>query len=326
MPAPPLDLTPRLIDLVSQISEAFGRWEANQGPGLSPQLRRASRIRTIQASLAIEQNTLSVAQVTAILEGKPVMGPPREIREVQNAIAAYDAMPGWNPASEADFQAAHGMLLAGLAPDAGRYRSGGVGVYRDAHLIHMAPPAERVPFLMADLLGWMDSTDLHPLLTSAVVHYEIEFIHPFSDGNGRMGRLWQTLTLSRWRSPLAWLPIETVVRQRQSEYYAVLEIADQAGNAAPFAEFILAAVLESLQTVQVADQVSDQVAELLQVLPPGVELDAAELMKRLGRKHRGNFRERYLNPALEGGWIERTDPDSPQSPRQRYRRKRISHQ
>ena len=320
MPTPPLDLTPRLVDLVSRISETLGRWEVSRGAGISPRLRRANRIRTIQASLAIEQNSLTVEQVTAILDGKPVMGPPREIREVQNAIAAYEALAGWNPSSEADFLKAHDLLLSGLAGDAGRYRAGGVGIYREAHLVHMAPPADRVPFLVADLLAWVGTTDLHPLLAGAVAHYEIEFIHPFSDGNGRMGRLWQSLILSRWREPLAWLPMETVIRNRQEEYYAVLAVADQAGNAAPFAEFILTAILETLQTGQVDVQVSDQVADLLSVLPPETELDAAELMRRLGLKHRGNFRKRFLGPALEAGMVQRTDPDSPNSPRQRYRR------
>ncbi len=153
-------------------------------------MRRGNRLRTIQASLAIENNTLSLEQVTAIIEGKRVLGPPRDIQEVRNAFAAYEAMENWHPTSKRDLLAAHGKLMKGLVDQVGRFRSGGVGVVKDKQLIHLAPSAERITGLMNDLQKWLKTTDAHPLIASSVFHYEFEFIHPFADGNGRMGRLW----------------------------------------------------------------------------------------------------------------------------------------
>jgi Fic family protein len=291
---------------------------------LSPKLRRANRIRSIHSSLAIENNTLSLSQVTDIISGKVVKGHPREVREVKNAMEAYAMMEHLDPASPESLLAAHGKMMAGLADDAGRYRRKGVGIYRGSQLVHMAPPADRVPYLVKDLLKWLGGTELHPVLAGAVVHYELEFIHPFSDGNGRMGRLWQTLVLARWRPRLAYLPVETVVHHRQQDYYAALAASDQAADSAPFAEFILEAVQDALngaaQTDQATDQVTDQVKRLLGVLAVGEEVTAAELMSRLGLAHRPTFRANYLRPALAAGLVVMTQPDSPRSPTQRYRR------
>ncbi|HFS0771168.1 MULTISPECIES: Fic family protein [Pseudomonadaceae] len=322
---PPLTLTPQMLALAAEISEQVGLLTAQREAALTPQLRRGNRIRTIQASLAIENNTLSVEQVTAVLDGKRVLGLPREIQEVRNAFAAYEAMPGWQPHSQADLLAAHGLLMQGLIDDAGRYRQGGVGIYREGRLLHMAPPASRVASLMQDLLRWLGASDWHPLIASCVFHYEFEFIHPFADGNGRMGRLWQTLILSQWRPVLAYLPVETVIRDQQEAYYAALAVADQAAEATPFVEFMLAALRQALveagQSDQVIDQVTDQVARLLQALPAGVALKSSELMQRLGLSHRPTFTQNYLKPALAAGLIEMTDPASPRSPAQQYRRK-----
>ncbi|UZE32810.1 Fic family protein [Pseudomonas sp. B21-059] len=320
---PPLTLTPTMLVLVAQISEQVGRLSARHEAVLTPQLRRGNRIRTIQASLAIENNTLSLEQVTAVLEGRRVLGLPREIQEVRNAFAAYEAMPGWRPALREHLLEAHALLMHGLIDDAGQFRRAGVGIYREHKLVHMAPPASRVPTLVDDLLSWLSSTDLHPLLASCVFHYEFEFIHPFADGNGRMGRLWQTLILSLWRPVLAWLPVETVIREQQEAYYAALSTADQRSEATPFVEFMLQALHQALldcgQSDQVTDQVSDQVARLLHVLGGGVALKAGELMQQLQLAHRPTFRNNYLNPALVAGLIEMTHPDSPRSPAQKYR-------
>ncbi|WGV18677.1 Fic family protein [Pseudomonas putida] len=325
---PPLTVTPRILALVAEISEQVGLLTAYRDGALTPQLRRGNRIRTIQATLAIENNTLSVEQVTALLDGKRVLGLPREIQEVRNAFATYDAMSGWRAESQDDLLTAHGMLMHGLIDDAGRYRRGGVGIYRGTRLLHMAPPASRMASLMQDLLHWLANNDWHPLITSCVFHYEFEFIHPFADGNGRMGRLWQTLLLSQWRPVLAYLPVETVIREQQDAYYAALAAADQAAEATPFVEFMLEALLRALieaedsdqVTDQVTDQVSDQVASLLNVLPAGVALKSSELMHQLGLSHRATFRKSYLYPALAAGLIEMTDPESPRSPKQQYRR------
>jgi Fic family protein len=320
--SPPLTITTRLIDLVSRISESLGRWEGAD-VAISPKLRRENRIRSIHASLAIENNTLSLSQVTDIIEGKRVLGLPREIKEVQNALIAYELLDSLNPASSKDFLKTHGALMEGLVENSGRFRQAGVGIYRGATLVHLAPPAERVPHLIKDLFQWLETTDTHPLLAGAVAHYEIEFIHPFSDGNGRIGRLWQTLVLSHWKPRLAWLPIETVVHDRQAAYYQALGDSDQQANAAPFAEFILGALLEALEsptvTDQVSDPVTDQVKRLLAVFLRDEILSAEELMRRLDLKHKPTFRDNYLRPALTAKRIAMTQPDSPRSPTQRYR-------
>ncbi|AYG43460.1 Fic family protein [Pseudomonas sp. Leaf58] len=321
---PALTVTPRILALVAEISEQVGLLTAYRDATLTPQLRRGNRIRTIQASLAIENNTLSVEQVTALLDGKRVLGLPREIQEVRNAFATYDAMPSWRAESQGDLLAAHGMLMHGLIDDAGRYRRGGLGIYRGSRLLHMAPPASRVATLVQDLLHWLANSDWHPLIVSCVFHYEFEFIHPFADGNGRMGRLWQTLLLSQWRPVLAYLPVETVIREQQDAYYVALAAADQAAEATPFVEYMLEALLRALveaeESDQVTDQVTDQVASLLKVLPAGVALKSSELMGQLGLSHRATFRKSYLHPALAAGLIEMTDPESPRSPKQQYRR------
>jgi Fic family protein len=289
--APPLTLTPAILTSVAAIAEAVGRWSAREGRALSPLLRRENRIHTIHGSLAIEQNSLSLAQVSAVLDGKPVLGPARDIQEVRNAIAAYEALPRWNPAEPEHLLEAHGLLMAGLMEHPGRFRHGGVGIYRGEQLVHMAPPAKRVPALVADLLHWLARTDWHPLIASCVVHYELEFIHPFSDGNGRIGRLWQTLILSRWNPLLAWLPIEEVIRARQQGYYDTLGEADQQGELGPFVSFLLDAILDALheavrqQSLSVApgSEISSEISsEILRLLAAEPSLSARRLGERLG--------------------------------------------
>lgn len=214
---PPFQLTHRMTALVADIAERLGAWKAANRTALVPELRHGNRIRILQASLAIEQNTLSVEQVAAVLAGKPVLGSPKEVQEVRNAFAAYEAMERWQPHRLADLLQAHELLMVGLVDRPGKLRDGDVGIWRDGKLLHMAPPASQVARLVKDLLGWLRKTDAHPLVASAAFHYDFEFIHPFSDGNGRTGRLWQALILSRWQPVLAWLPVETVIRHRQQE-------------------------------------------------------------------------------------------------------------
>lgn len=245
--APPFQLTNVMLSRVAEIAELVARWNAANPAALLPQLRRGNRIRSIQASLAIEQNTLSVEQVTALLDGKPVLGTPREIQEVLNAFAAYEAMADWQPTRLNDLLEGHQRLMRGLVEDAGRLRTGGVGIYQGQQVVHMAPPASRVPALMQGLLDWLANTDAHPLIASCAFHYELEFIHPFSDGNGRIGRLWQTLILSRWQPVLAFLPVESVIKHRQSDYYRMLGEADQAGDCGGFIGFLLDAIFEALK-------------------------------------------------------------------------------
>lgn len=289
---------------------------------MTPHLRRDTRLRTIHATLAIENNTLSLEQVTAIIAGKRVLGPPRDILEVKNASVVYERLDQWDYASEAHLLEAHRLLMAGLIEDPGRFRTANVGVFRGQEVVHLGPPANRVPGLIRDLLAWLQETGEHPLIASCVAHYELELIHPFADGNGRIGRLWQTLILSRWKALLAYLPVETMIHSRQDVYYQALKRSDNEGEATPFMEFILKAILDSLfemaENDQVGDQASDQVRLLLQSLEKG-EANAASIMDRLGLSHRPTFRKNYLNPALDAGLIERTQPDSPRSPTQKYR-------
>ncbi|MGI9273655.1 MAG: Fic family protein [Endozoicomonas sp.] len=328
---PPYTIAPAILDAVASISELLGQYSVTAAPSATPQLRRGNRIRTVQASLAIEHNTLNIEQVTAILEGKRVLGAPREIQEVENAFAAYDLLPTLNHASANDLFATHALLMKGLTEQVGSWRDKGVGIYRENQLVHMPPPALQVPRLMSELLSWVESTDVHPLIASCVFHYEFEFIHPFTDGNGRMGRFWQTLILSKWREPLAYLPVETIIRDQQSDYYQALRESDQASDATAFITFMLNAIaltlreaLESelrLYNDPVSSQVSDQVESLLALFlqHPDQALRVQTMMENLGLKHRPSFRKNYLKPALESGFLTMTNPDSPNSPKQSYR-------
>ncbi|WP_248743358.1 MULTISPECIES: Fic family protein [unclassified Pseudomonas] len=320
---PPLTLTPRMLALIAEISEQIGQLSAADSGRQTPQLRRGNRIRTIQASLAIENNTLSVEQVTAVLAGQRVLGLPREIQEVRNAFAAYECLTDWKPGNRSDLLRAHELLMHGLIDDFGRFRRAGVGIYRGEQLVHMAPPPSRIAHLVDDLLAWLEASDWHPLITSCVFHYEFEFIHTFADGNGRMGRLWQTLILSQWRPVLAYLPVEAVIREQQDDYYAALSAADRMAESTPFVEYMLnalnLALREAIENEPSTDQVTDQVRKLLQLLFDSAPLSVNELMGALGLVHKATFRANYLTPALVGELIEMTDPDSPRSPNQKYR-------
>jgi len=320
---PPYTITPAIVASVERIGESLGHLGARQEQLVVPKLRRQNRIKTIQASLQIEGNTLSLEQVTAVIEGKRVLGQPKEIQEVRNAFKTYEAMETLCPDCRADLLTAHALLMEGLIDTAGKFRTSAVGIFKGREVAHITPPAKRVPGLMDDLLAWLKTTEEHPLITSCVFHYELEFIHPFEDGNGRIGRLWQTLILSRWREIFALLPIESVIRDRQSDYYKALGRADKQGDCSDFIVFVLEAVLQviaelTLTTDQVSDQVSDQVKMLLPTLTNGAR-GAAELMVCLGLSHRPTFRKNYLHPAMEAGLIEMTRPDSPNAKNQQYR-------
>jgi Fic family protein len=321
---PPYTITATIIRLISEISERLGRLAVLEDDN-NLRLRRINRIRTIQGSLAIEGNTLSEAQITAILDGKRVMAPPKQIQEARNAIKAYDQFASWQPTNEKQLLQAHQLLMAGLIDDAGRYRNGNVGVMNGEAVVHMAPPANRVKKLMGDLLGWLAVSDQHPLITSSVFHYEFEFIHPFADGNGRMGRLWQTLILSQWNPLLAQLPVESMVHEHQNQYYQAINLSTQTTDSAPFIEFMLGVILATIESCaggspQVEPQVTPQVEALLNVLGNELKpLSANQLQVMLSLKDRKSFRERYLKPALVSGLIEMTIAAKPNSRLQQYR-------
>ena len=328
---PLFHMTDKMISLIAEISEQVGRITVLQEGTISPHLRRENRIRTIHSSLAIENNSLSLEQVTAILDGKRVLGNPNEIKEVQNAYDAYELMLRLNPASIDDLLKAHKLMMNGLVSENGKFRSGGVGVFDGEVLIHMAPPAEFVPEHIHNLFAWYQQSELHPLIKSAVFHYEFEFIHPFADGNGRMGRMWHSLLLGKWKDLFFWLPIEELIQSRQKEYYDALGVADKQADSAGFVELMLEIIRDSLTEVTVVgrstDQDDDQVIDqdktpterLLSVLGD-MTLSAAEIMDRLGLSHKPTFRKNYLNPALEQNLIERTIPDKPNSRNQKYKK------
>ena len=328
MPAPytpPHTITPSILSLVAEIAGEVGRLGALSGTAHVPKLRRENRIRSIHASLAIENNTLSLDQVTAVISGKRVLGLPREIQEVKNAFAAYEAMPSWKPSNVKDLLAAHRLLMEGLVDDAGKFRSRSVGIAKGNRIVHLAPPADRVPGLMKDLLGWLKRTDAHPLIAGCVFHYELEFIHPFADGNGRIGRLWQTVILSQWNALFAYLPVETVIRDRQAEYYKVLATCDKAGNSTAFIEFLLSALLTALREdgslqpgEQVDEQLSEQVARILKTCSRGPRTKA-QILESAGLANAYLNYKRHILPLIQSGLLEMTIPDKPNSRLQKYR-------
>ena len=322
---PPFQLTHTMMRHVARIGELIGMWKAANQNRLVPELRRGNRIKTIQASLAVEQNTLTLEQVTAVIEGKTVLGLPKEIQEVRNAFAAYEALEQWHPHQIDDLRAAHALLLHGLIDDAGHWRSKGAGIYRGEQLVHMAPPASQIPRLMADLFAWLANTDAHPLIASAAFHYEFEFIHPFGDGNGRIGRLWQTLILSHWQPMLAFLPVETVIKHRQQTYYQLLTESDQKSDCSAFIEFLLQAIEDSLQEaintqpdtekMRVKTQVEMRVKTpdlVLQQLSTNPNMTLAEVAKQIGKsvttvertvaKLKQQGRLAFIGPKKGGRW------------------------
>ena len=305
MPIPPFTITSEILHLVSQISEQIGALTMQLGGNVpSPQLRKKNQIKTIHSSLAIENNTLSLKQVTDIVDGKHVLGAPDEIQEVKDLLKA------------------HGLMMKDLVRNAGHYRQEGVGVFDgNGNCRHMAPPPARVPELMAELFQWVKTTNIHPLVHSCVFHYEFEFIHPFIDGNGRMGRYWQTMLLSRWKGIFAWLPVETIVKQHQQKYYDVIAKSDAAGESTLFIEFMLKCLLDTMEHYEpqeedepdglhdkVANKVTNKVAnksaqKVLLLLYENGHLTRDELSERTGLSLGGI--KKIINSLRESGLITR---------------------
>ena len=256
---PPFEITHPIIDSVAQIAELVGRLTAASPLSANPTLRRSNRIRTIHGSLAIEQNTLSLEQVTAVLGGKHVLAPPKDIAEVKNAYEIYERLDELDPYAMDDLLLAHGVMMRGLVDESGVFRSRPVGVVdSQERVVHFGTLPQYVPGLVADLLDWVKASDLHMLIRSCVFHYEFELIHPFADGNGRVGRLWHTLLLSRWNPAFAWLPVESIIHDRQQEYYDAINASNHAGESTAFIEFMLLAILTALtEAVSVSGDMSD---------------------------------------------------------------------
>jgi Fic family protein len=283
-------------------------------------LRKLNRILSIHASTAIEGNRLSLGQVSDVINGKPVLGPPKDIREVRNAWHAYNEMPGYDPWSPDDLLKAHAHLTDTLIEEAGRFRSVGVAVVRgDGAVMHRGSPAGQVPALVGGLLHWGKTSEAHPLIKSSAVHYRLEYIHPFRDGNGRIGRLWQTLILSQWNPVFAWMPIETLVHHNQASYYKALQDSNEAGDCRPFIGFMLAAVANSLyKYIDIATEtaadvgvnvgvnvgVKDDILTFLKREPTLSAKDLATLLKKSVRTI-----ERHLKELREQGRVKRVGPD-----------------
>jgi len=246
---PPYDITSKILKLISSISEKIGEINANYLSKQSPQLRKQNRIRTIYSSLQIEGNTLTEEQITALIENKRIIGPEKDVLEVLNAIKVYDKLNEYKFSSEKNFLKAHFQLMNGLIGSAGKYRKQGVGIVKGSKLEHVAPPHENVPYLMKNLFVYLKNSDELTLIKSCVFHYEMEFIHPFLDGNGRMGRLWQTLILLAEYPVFEFLPFETLISQTQSEYYKSLALSDKSGKSTIFIEYMLGVIEKSLENL-----------------------------------------------------------------------------
>ena len=243
---PPYDITPKLIKLISAISEKIGEVNANYLSKQSPQLRKQNRIKTIQSSLQIEGNTLTEDQITALLENKRIIGPKKDVLEVLNAIKVYDNLKKYKLHSEKDFLKAHASLMKGLINNAGKYRNQSVGIVKGNNIEHVAPPFQQVPYLMKNLFEYLKDEQELTLIKSCVFHYEMEFIHPFLDGNGRMGRLWQTVILLNEYQIFEFLPFESLISASQEEYYQSLSLSDKLGKSTPFIEYMLGVIEKSL--------------------------------------------------------------------------------
>ena len=245
--SPPFDITNKIIQYVAEISELVAKLTYSEKLSSNPTLRRTNLIRTIQGSLAIEQNTLTVEQITALLNGKRVIAPPKDIAEVKNAYEIYEHMENINPYDENSLLKAHGVMMKGLIEEAGMFRTKNIGVVnKDGEILHFGTLPQYVPNLINELLEWTEKSDMHMLIKSCVFHYEFELIHPFADGNGRMGRLWHTLLLSKWKGIFAHLPVESIIHDRQQEYYDAINMSNSKGKSTDFIEFMLSAIKEAL--------------------------------------------------------------------------------
>lgn len=325
---PPFSVTNTMLMLVAEIAEKTGRITGYRSFETKPYLRRNNRIRSIHSSLAIEANSLSLDEVRSVINGKAVIGPKNEIQEVKNAYQAYEMLGSFDPYSIRDLQKIHGIMTYLTVQDSGVFRTHNEGVFSGDICIFMAPPPTLVPGQMEALFAWMKEArkTVHPLILSSVFHYEFVFIHPFTDGNGRMARLWQTALLSDWNPLFQVLPLESRIYEFQEEYYQAIAASHVAGNSDAFIEFMLDKINLTLdraleQISEKSSWLSQEVQKLLDTMEYNTPYTAAQLMKQLGLKSRDNFRKLYLTPALEKELIIMDKPDKPTSRSQKYIRK-----
>ena len=323
---PPYTITNTMLEYVSSIMEKIGKLDNYTNFEKMPNLRRNNRIKSIHSSLAIEANSLSLDQVKAVISGKSVIGPEKEIQEVLNAYKAYEMINDLNPYSIKDLKRVHKVLTDKTIELSGTFRTGNEGVFDGAgNCIHVCPPPEQLDYLMKQLFDWMkkNKDEIHPLILSSIFHYEFVFIHPFCDGNGRTARLWQNVLLTNWKSFFEYLPIESQIKKYQEEYYTAISNCHKSVNSNEFIEFMLKMIDKVLKelletsTIQLTEK-SVNINKLLNVMEYGVPMTANEIMEKLEIKSKETLRSTYLDPAIEKGVVELTIPDKPTSKNQMY--------
>lgn len=322
---PPFTITNEILSYVSSISEKIGRITATSNLEARPHLRKNNRIKSIHSSLKIEANSLSLGQVRDVINGKTVLGEQKEIQEVKNTYAAYEHFSEIDSYSIVSLKRFHGIMTKYVVEESGDFRQGEEGVFNGAQCIFMAPPARFVPQLMDDLFNWMKEAqnNVHPLIMSSVFHYEFVFIHPFSDGNGRMARLWHTAILSKWKPVFEYIPIESQIEKFQDEYYDAIAKCHVDGASTIFIEFMLSQIDKILDDVSIQisednEQISEYIKKLLEVMEYDIPYTSITLMEKMGLRSKEGFRRNYLRPAVEMNLIRMTIPDKPNSRNQRY--------
>ncbi|MDD6331693.1 MAG: Fic family protein [Clostridium sp.] len=322
---PPFTITDNILLYVASISEKIGRITLIDNMESKPHLRKNNRIRSIHSSLKIEANSLSFNQVRDVINGKLVLGEKKEIQEVKNAYDAYEKILDIDPYNIEELKRFHGIMTKYIIEESGTFRKGEEGVFNGDECIFMAPPAQFVPRLMNQLFNWMKESEgqVHPLILSSIFHYEFVFIHPFSDGNGRMARLWHTALLAKWKPIFGYIPIESQIEKFQEDYYAAIARCHVDGESTFFIEFMLAQIDKILdefsdQIKEVNEQTTEYVKKLIGIMEYDIPYTSSALMERLGLKSKEGFRRNYLKPAVDMNFIQMTIPDKPNSRNQRY--------
>lgn len=322
---PPFEITNKMLSYVSSISEKIGNINFQNNLQSKPHLRKNNKIRSVHSSLRIEANSLSLSQVRDVIDGHLVLGEKKEIQEVKNAYEAYEKVTSINPYSINELNYMHAVMTKYLVDESGAFRKGEEGVFSGDKCIFMAPPATLVPDLMTQLFDWMnrEKDNLHPLILSAVFHYEFVFIHPYSDGNGRMARLWHSAILTKWKPVFEYIPIESQIEKFQDGYYEAISKCHTNGNSNVFIEFMLEQIDRVLDEIigqfsQNTEMFSGYVIKMLDVMEFDIPYSANEIMAKLGLKSKETFRKNYMHPALEQGIVKMTIPDKPSSKNQRY--------
>ena len=322
---PPYTISDKMLEQVASISEKVGRITSRKELESKPHLRRNNRIRSIHSSLKIKASSLSLDEVRDVINVHLIIGDQKEVQEVKNAYAAYEKISEIDPSSISDLKRIHGIMTHLTVKDSGKFRKGDEGVFSGGKCIFVAPPPHMVNGLMKSLLSWVKKSEgkVHPLIMAAVFHYEFVFIHPFSDGNGRMARLWHTVILYRWRSVFEYIPLESQIERFQEQYYDAIAKCNANGNSDIFIEFMLDMidmVLNDviLQVNKANAETSEYVKRMLDVMEYDVPYTSKDIMARLGLKSKDTLRKNYLNPAMELGLVKMTIPDKPNSRNQRY--------